>query len=123
MRTEVSNPDEIYGRLNESIDDLLTSVDAMRWTPTPSGTAVADGPKDGMSTTSTEPDDLKARFDALYETIDAFAGAVDDRLRTFASKVEGDFAESVANVSALADNDTRLRSRSGSRTSPSNRAR
>lgn len=32
----------------------------------------------------------------LYETIDAFAGTVDDRMRTFASRVEGAFAEPAA---------------------------
>ena len=88
----MSKPDEICGRLNESIDDLLTSVDAMRRTSPPADVDGTPNPE-GERPADDGPIDLKTRFDALYETIDAFAGAVDDRMSIFASKVEGAFAE------------------------------
>jgi hypothetical protein len=42
---------------------------------------------------SWEPADCKARFDALYESIDAFAGAVDDRMHAFADRIDAAFAD------------------------------
>lgn len=95
MRSDVSEPDEICGNINDSIDELLTSVDAMRWTPTPPGADPAD-PARATSSGGFEPTELKDRFDALYETIEAFAGAVDERLHTWSAKVEAAFAEDPA---------------------------
>lgn len=76
----------------DQIDDLITSVDAMRWRPESAGSDVAE-PDDVPSPDSATwvPADCKARFDALYETINAFAGAVDDRMQAFATRVEGSF--------------------------------
>ncbi|HYJ70258.1 MAG TPA: hypothetical protein VEX15_21610 [Nocardioidaceae bacterium] len=77
---------------DHSIDELILSVDAMRWTPT------TDSPEPTVAAVHPlphgwEPADCKARFDALYESIDAFAGAVDDRMHAFADRIEAAFAE------------------------------
>jgi hypothetical protein len=94
MRSDVSDADNICEQINDSIDDLLLSVDAMRWTP-----AADDSPEPTAATTTHpapnawEPADCKARFDALYESIDAFAGAVNDRMHAFADRIDAAFAE------------------------------
>jgi hypothetical protein len=92
MRSDVSDADNICDHINHSIDDLILSVDAMRWTPT-----AADSPEPIATTHPSphgwEPADCKARFDALYESIDAFAGAVNDRMHAFADRIEAAFAE------------------------------
>jgi hypothetical protein len=88
----VSNPDDICGSITDSIDELLTSVDAMRWTPPPTDED-ADGDLTLGGSTAWMPADCKQRFDALYESIDAFAGAVNDRMDTFANRIETAFAE------------------------------
>lgn len=69
MRSDVSDRNEIC----DQIDDLITSVESSK---------AAD---------DWVPADCKARFDALYETIDAFAGAIDDRMQALATRVEGSF--------------------------------
>jgi hypothetical protein len=88
----MSKPDDICGSITDSIDDLLTSVDAMRWTPPP--TAGSAGDLTSGTSTAWMPTDCKERFDALYETIDDFAGAVNDRMDTFANRIEQAFGQS-----------------------------
>jgi hypothetical protein len=88
----VNDADNMCDEINRSIDDLVTSVDAMRWTP-----AAADS-EPTVATTHPSPHawesaECKARFDALYESIDAFAGAVDDRMHIFADRIEAAFAD------------------------------
>jgi hypothetical protein len=88
MGSDVSNPDDIGSEL----DDLITSVDAMRWTPPPTDEAATEELTLNGST-RWMPTDCKERFDALYESIDAFAGAVNERMDTFATRIENAFAE------------------------------
>jgi hypothetical protein len=45
------------------------------------------------ASTSWMPTDCKERFDALYESIDAFAGAVNERMDSFATRIENAFTE------------------------------
>jgi hypothetical protein len=93
MRSDVSDADNIREQINDSIDELITSVDAMRWTPKATDDAETNIGTTHPSPHSWEPADCKARFDALYESIDAFAGAVDDRMHAFADRIEAAFAE------------------------------
>jgi hypothetical protein len=91
-RSDVNDADDMCDQLNHSIDNLMMSVDAMRWTP------AADESRQAVATThptphAWEPAECKARFDALYESIDAFAGAVDDRIHAFADRIDAAFAD------------------------------
>jgi hypothetical protein len=95
MRSIVSDRDEKCDQITHSLDDLITSVDAMRWRPGPEGGDPIGG-SNGERDRDPEPwvpADCKARFDDLYAAIGAFAGAVDDRIRRFSDRVEGAFAE------------------------------
>ena len=84
MRSDVNDRNEIC----DQIDDLITSVDAMRWRPE---SAAADDTEGVVSSESADwvPPECKERFDALYETIDAFAGAINDRMRAWEARVQG----------------------------------
>jgi hypothetical protein len=92
MRSDMNDADNICDQISHSIDDLMLSVDAMHWAP------AADDSRPTVATTHSsphawEPADCKARFDALYESIDAFAGAVDDRMHAFADRIDAAFAD------------------------------
>lgn len=89
MRRRVSDRDEICDQINHSLDDLITSVDAMRWRPESAGDDTDDSPSADES--AWVPSECKARFDALYETIDAFAGAIDDRMQAWETRVQSSF--------------------------------
>lgn len=98
MRSDVSDRDEMCDQITDSLDDLITSVDAMRWRPDQAG----EGADPEVSDTWMPPE-CKERFDALYATIDAFAGAIDDRMDAWADRVQGSFADRPAPASAERD--------------------
>ena len=89
----MSDPDNLCHQINHSIDDLMLSFYAMHWTST-----AAEDTEPTVATTQSpphgwEPADCRARFDALYESIDAFAGAVNDRMHAFSDRIEAAFAD------------------------------
>jgi hypothetical protein len=96
----VSDRDEICDQITDSLDDLITSVDAMRWRPGPDGDDVNPDVSDGWV-----PPECKARFDALYASIDAFAGAIDNRMNAWEARVQDSFAGPSAPAPASAERD------------------
>jgi hypothetical protein len=97
----MSDRDEICDSITDSLDDLITSVDAMRWRPDDAGDVA-----DREVSDTWVPPECKARFDALYASIDAFAGAIDDRMEAWANRVQGSFTDRPAPTAASAERDT-----------------
>ena len=84
----MSSQNDIRDQITDSLDDLISSVDEMRWRPDRNGEGSPAETDDAWV-----PPETKARFDALYATIDAFAGAIDDRMKAWADRVQGSFTD------------------------------